>query len=213
MKTFDLFPTPISICNIKISENLVNYFKTVEMVTQNEGNNYGFHSKNTQILRTKQCEKLRVEILNYVTQYSKEILCFDTKLMVDSHSWVSVKLPGQNHVPHGHPNSIVTGVFYFDEVQGECPLSFFKNVSRGSNVFEMRPKFDEKKLEESKYCDVAHFKPNQFDMVIFPAYLNHGVPVNTTKKNRYSLAMNFVPANELGTKDNLTHFIYNNAIV
>ena len=213
MKTFEIFPTPISVTNIKISQNLINYFKTVEMFTQNESINYGFYSKDTQILRSKPCEELRKIILKDVTEYSREVLCFDTKGMLDVHSWVSVKLPGQNHVPHGHPNCAVTAVFYFDDVQGECPLSFHKNVSRGSNTFEMRPKFDEKKLSESKYSDTTYFKPDQFDMLIFPSYQIHGVPANTSKKNRYSLAMNFVPMNELGTKDNLTHFIYNNAIV
>ena len=213
MKTFEIFPTPVSVVNIKISQNLVNYFKTIEMVSKGESINYGLHSRDTQILRSKQCVELRKEILHHITTYAREILCLDTKEMVDVHSWVSVKMPGQSHVPHGHPNSCVTAVFYFDEVQGECPLSFHKNMNRGSGVFEMRPTFNEQKLNTSRYSETAFIKPEKFDMLIFPAYQNHGVPVNTSKKNRYSLAINLVPANELGTQDNLTHFMYNSAVI
>lgn len=213
MKIFEILPTPISVVNIKISKNLINYFKTIEMVTKGESINYGIHSKDTQILRSKNCVELRKEILHHVTEYAREILCFDTKQMIDVHSWVSVKMPGQHHIPHGHPNSCVTAVFYFDEVQGECPLSFHKNTNRGNGVFEMRPRYNEQKLHESKYSEITFVKPEQFDMLIFPAYQTHGVPMNTSKKNRYSLAINLVPANELGTQDNLTHFMYDSAVI
>ena len=217
MEKFDIFPTPIGVSNIPISKNLLNYFKTAE--TNPVFNNpnitagaYGTHSKNTNIIRERGCENFRKQVIDEINKFSREVLCIETETMLDVCSWVSIKMPGQEHITHTHPNSIITAVFYIDEVYEECPI-FFTKHSRGSSTYEIRPRVNQQMLDKSIYSETIHFSPKQFDLLMFPSYLPHGVPRNNTKKARYSISSNFVTANESGMRENLTYFPYTNAII
>lgn len=217
MEKFDIFPTPIGVSNIPVSKNLIHYFKTAEtnpvFNTQNITSvAYGTHSKNTNVLRERACENFRKQVIDEVNKFAREILCIETETMLDVCSWISIKMPGQEHITHTHPNSIITAVFYIDEIYEEGPI-FFTKYSKGSSTYEIRPRVNQQMLEKSMYSESIQFVPKQFDLLMFPSYLPHGVPKNTTKKIRYSISCNFMPANESGMKENLTHFPYTNAII
>lgn len=217
MNKFDIFPTPIATSNIPVSKNLINYFKTVETNPLFNGQNgtavsYGTHSKSTNILREKGCENFRRLVIDEVNKFARDVLCIETETMLDVCSWVSIKTPGQEHITHSHPNSIITAVFYIDEVYSECPI-FFAKQARGNSLYEIRPRINQEMLERSLYSEAVYFSPKQFDLLMFPSYLPHGVPRNTTKKARYSISCNFMTANESGMRENLTYFPYTNAII
>ena len=46
---------------------------------------------------------------------NSSVKCFKSYEL--SQSWVSRKLPGQHHTMHTHPNSLISGVFYYGPIE------------------------------------------------------------------------------------------------
>ena len=49
------------------------------------------------------------------------------------------------------------------------------------------------------------YVPKNGDIYLFPSFLKHSVEKNLNKKNRYSLAFNFLPSGKFGTDKNLDY--------
>lgn len=53
------------------------------------------------------------------------------------------KHPGQHHTMHTHPNSLISGVFYFGESEEGIPAIKFHNTVLGVNSFLSAKKIKE----------------------------------------------------------------------
>ena len=207
MKIVELFPTPI--CMLQLPENLgsiVNWFYEQD-ITNGEGGvdslNYGERSKNSYILNEKPCDNLREYILESCQKFGEQ-LGYNYEEYRMSQSWLSLKHPGQHHTMHTHPNSLLSGVLYFGEADEKTPAIKFHNPIFGANVSYISPKKIKDKREVRYAWDYisVDFEPGL--MILFPSYLHHSVPLNTTEKTRYSLAFNIVPTIGFGDESNLT---------
>lgn len=105
-------------------------------------------------------------------------------------SWFTRNSPGQGIPSHYHTNSFLSSVFYMDDNCGR--LSFSKEES-GITVVSRTGNH------------VVHIPCKKGHMLVFPSSVKHHVQGVPSKDNRerYSLAMNFMPEGECGMNDSL----------
>ena len=212
MKIHSLFPWPVYTDTFNSDLNLIQF------LDQNPQNDFGktaageagTYSTNTQILRSEQCVELRQFILTSSLKYVRECLGYDVKEMVDVLSWVSIKKTNEQHSLHHHPNSFVSGVYYYDDVAQKTPLIFQRMRSNpvGSYEIDIGPRIDPFPKTAMPFCDVYKIQPTKGDLILFPSFLFHRVPRNQTENERKSVAFNIMPINQLGSERTLTQFHY-----
>ena len=201
----ELFPTPVFTTTLPQEfASVVPWFYKQEMLSEEvDSPNYGERSKNSYILNEPECSKLGNHILDIVPQFGKTLgLDYDSYKF--SQSWLSYKHPGQHHTMHTHPNSLISGVFYFGEPVEKTPAIKFHKPIMGMNVSYISPKTLADK-RESKYAwseFSVEFSPGL--LLLFPSHLNHSVPLNKTDTTRCSLAFNIVPTIGFGDETSLT---------
>ena len=209
----ELFPTPL--VATKMPDNLSNIIPFLDAQVPNTGSdvaNYGERSANSYILNEPECIEAKTFILQQVKEFADNILLFDYDEYELSQSWVSRKHPGQHHTMHTHPNSLISGVFYYGEPAPNTPAIKFHKMSGGMNVNQLQAKTKPDKRPSKFAWDTfsVQFEPGL--LVLFPSYLFHSVPMNESDKIRSSVAFNVVPKNNLGQEENLTELNFNKII-
>jgi uncharacterized protein (TIGR02466 family) len=204
-EVLELFPTPVFASQIPLEfSKVVPWLFKQEMLSEEvDSPNYGERSKNSYILDEPESKDLKDFILTLVNQYGK-MLGYEYDSYRFGQSWVSYKHPGQHHTMHSHPNSLISGVFYFGEPTDKTPAIKFHKLEGGFNVSYLSPKFvkDKRELKYSQKEFSIEFTPGL--LLLFPSYLHHSVPLNKTDKTRCSLAFNIVPTIGLGEETSLT---------
>ena len=201
----DLFPTPVftTILPVELS-NVVPWFYKQEMLSEEiDSPNYGERSKNSYILEEPECSKLRTHILSIANQFGS-MLGYDYDSYRFGQSWLSYKHPGQHHSMHTHPNSLISGVFYFGEPTEKIPAIKLHKMVGGINMSYISPKEVKDKIN-LKYAQnefSIEFTPGL--LLLFPSHLFHSVPLNKTDTTRCSLAFNVVPSVGFGDEKQLT---------
>jgi uncharacterized protein (TIGR02466 family) len=141
--------------------------------------------------------------------FGKEVLLYTYGEYAFSQSWISHKTPGQHHTMHTHPNSLISGVFYYGEEDEDIPaISFHKPVA-GTNVSYLSPKYqkDRRKSQYAWNSFSVNYTPGL--LLLFPSYVFHSVPVNKSNKVRKSLAFNVLPKAGVGDEHSLTELLFN----
>lgn len=99
-------------------------------------------------------------------------------------SWINVVPPNKHHGLHVHKNAIISGVYYFQNTK-DCSL------------FVESPLVIHNKYDFSCYKENNHFNSETWELpvdgntlILFPAWLSHGVRTNTSNKTRHSIAFN-----------------------
>ena len=207
-KVLGLFPTPLFVT--KMPDNLSNIIPFLDKQEPNKGSdvaNYGERSANSYILNEPECIEAKTFILEQVKEFADTVLLYDYDNYELSQSWVSRKQPGQHHTMHTHPNSLMSGVFYYGEPSPKTPAIKFHKMKGGLNVNQLQAKTQaDKRLSEFAWEEFSvQFEPGL--LVIFPSYLFHSVPINQS-----SVAFNVVPKSNLGQEENLTELNFNKII-
>lgn len=189
-------------------------FLTEQELREENNFAYGGSSTNVMILRDLVMKDLRDVILKNAAEMAREVMGIDTKEMVDVLSWVTVKKPNQYHTGHYHPNSIISGVYFFDDHTENMPLVFEESVAI-ANDYILRPRT----VHPEEMAKVPFPTPlsyamqvNKGSLLLFPSYVKHCVAPNNTPFNRYSLAFNLVPKEGLGNQGELTRLHYEDVL-
>ena len=190
-----IFPIPVLIT--KYENSIDDEFKFIEKlryIEQKENGN--FKSDDTYLLKHKELALIKNFIYESLNKYTEQILMTKQKLVV-TQCWTNRNPPHSKHHEHVHPNSIISGVFYFRQSKTLPPIQFSKTMQDGV------------KLTPEKY---NQFNSETFllpmvdgELVLFPSSLRHSVPINRANDTRYSMSFNTFCIDELGNKDSLTH--------
>ena len=208
-----LFSTPL--LRIEIPPQLstaCNLFDKTEMLLEKESRpDYGVHSKNTYIMDEPECVDLKKFVLGLAKDFARKTLMYDYDEWIFSQTWVSWKEPGQQHVPHTHPNSIISAVFFYGYGEEETPaIQFHKNDFAGTGqsimLREVVPKEGKELSPYAWKTFTVNFKPGL--LLMFPSYFRHSVPRNETKYTRKSVSMNIVPRGIIGDPHSLTELLF-----
>ncbi len=209
-----LFPTPLLRVDIppKLS-TACNLFDKTEMWDDKESRfDYGLHSRNTYIMDEPECVDLKKFVLDLAKDFAQNTLMYDYDEWTFSQTWVTWKEPGQQHVPHTHPNSVLSGVFFYGfGEEGTPAIEFHKNDFQGTGQSIMlREKPDKRPSPFAWKTFSVPFKPGT--LLMFPSHFRHSVPKNKTKYTRKSVSMNIVPKGMLGDPNSLTELLFNKVL-
>jgi len=190
-----IFPTPLLIT--KYEGSLVDELKhidTLEWIEQKANGN--FKSKDTYLLNHEQFKNVKIFIYESLNKFTKEVLMSNQRLVV-TQCWLNKNPKGSKHHEHVHPNSIISGVFYFKQDPKLPPISFSK-----ANQETM-------KLDPKKYNNLnseTFLLPcTDGELILFPSNLKHSVPINMEDEPRISMSFNTFSIDALGSEDSLTH--------
>jgi uncharacterized protein (TIGR02466 family) len=162
--------------------------------------NWGDVSINNYFLNQEKCQDLKNQLLLYVNDMANNVLGFAGEYAI-TQSWVSTKRPYQSHQLHTHPNSIISGVYYFDNVEDTSSITFVK-TNTTTLTYSLKPISNG---EHNMYtAEEIHINVKNNMLLLFPSYLQHRVSINETQVNRYSLAFNCMPRYQLGMQNDLT---------
>jgi uncharacterized protein (TIGR02466 family) len=204
-EVLELFPIPVFTTMVPLEFARITpwLFKQEMLSEEVDSPNYGERSKNSYILDEPESKELKDFILSLVGQYGK-MLGYDYESYRFGQSWVSYKHPGQHHTMHSHPNSLISGVFYYGEPTDKTPAVKFHKMEGGFNSSYLAPKLvkDKRELKYAQKEFSIEFTPGL--LLLFPSYLHHSVPLNKTEKTRCSLAFNVVPTIGFGDEKHLT---------
>ena len=195
-----LFPTPVYENNLprQFTKQEIEYvLECQKFYTINYGNTT---SSNNYVLDEDPMIDIKNFIMFCVREYMANIVdpSFDVDIRI-TQSWFNYTNPGQFHHKHSHPNSFISGVFYFQADPTKDKIVFYNpqqtymynlNVP-GKNIGELN--------SESTWLSN---KPGK--LVIFPSKLEHSVSVTESHDTRISLAFNTFLIGDIGDERSLT---------
>ena len=199
----NLFPTPIYMTNIdrpftkqelKFVEDQKNH------CLKNQGN---IHTKDSYILNRKQFKNIKKFLDKCCEDYLNKLICpKDNIKLYITQSWLNYTEENQFHHKHEHPNSVISGVLYFNSDRNNDIIKFFTSV----RYEQIKPEID-----KSKYnlwnSSSWYFPVETGQLVMFPSSTTHQVDVKKGTNTRISLAFNTFYKGSLGSNDSLTELI------
>lgn len=116
-----------------------------------------------------------------------------------SSMWYNVNKQHEDHAPHTHSNSLLSGVYYppFEGIN-HSPIEFIDTRNRCA----IAPTIREHNVQNSD-CWRYSVVPNS--ILIFPAWLQHWVPTNLNTQPRISISFNVMMKGKAGHREALTH--------
>ena len=190
-----IFPIPVLITKYEHSiEDEFKFIEKLRYIEQKENGN--FKSDDTYLLKHNELALIKNFIYESLNKYTQQIWMTKQKLVV-TQCWTNRNPPHSKHHEHVHPNSIVSGVFYFKQSKTLPPIQFSKATQDGV------------KLNPEKYnqlnSETFLLPMVDGELVLFPSSLRHSVPFNKGNETRYSMSFNTFCIDELGSRDSLTH--------
>ena len=197
-KIIDIFPT--AVLKFKINRDFtkeeLNFVNTHENIYYpNSGNKY---SKNTFILNENEMLDINKFCNDALQTYFKNVINPITNTSIKiTQSWLNyTKLNGFHH-EHDHPNSIISGVFYFSADKSKDIISFRRNDYKQIQIL-----YKEANDYNTMQTDV---KVESGDLVLFPSNISHYVPQTENSKTRISLAFNSFVYGDIGLPEALNY--------
>ncbi len=119
-----------------------------------------------------------------VDQFMRDVVGTDDKLKITI-SWANRTSAGQRHHQHFHPNSVLSGSFYFQDT-ATSPITFTNPLREHSN-FEFNLVRNPSQFNAASKSSAAPAN----SCVIFPSWVRHDVPpLPAGTPDRYSIAFN-----------------------
>ena len=198
-----LFPTPIYTTKMdrgftKQELNFVNEQKKHSM--NNVGNIY---TKDNYILNRKEFKNIKKFLDKCCKNYLDTIICPKNNIeLYITQSWLNYTETNQYHHQHQHPNSVISGVLYFNSDIKNDKILF----SHPTIYQQIRPETDEEKynLWNSK---TWFFPVETSDLFMFPSSTTHQVETKQGNNTRISLAFNTFYKGTIGSNSALTELI------
>ena len=196
----NLFPTPIYKTDIgrKFDEKESNFVK--EQKNHCYSNTGNSRSKDSYILNRSEFKNIKKFLEEHCQNYLDTIICpkQNLKLYV-TQSWLNYTEANQHHHKHEHPNSVVSGVLYFDSDKEKDKILF----SNPGHKQQIVPAIDNTKF--NLWNSSTWFFPVETgDLFMFPSLTTHQVETKQGNNTRISLAFNTFYEGILGSQNNLT---------
>ena len=176
-----------------IDEELA-YLKTLSYRRQKDNGN--FRSDDSYLLRQEKLKNIKNFLGESVNKFTTNVLNSKQRLII-TQCWANRNPKGSRHHEHVHPNSIISGVMYFQINEKLPPIQFSKTNQDGI------------KLDPIKYNNLTAesfmlpCKPGE--LILFPSSLKHSVPINQSDEDRISMSFNTFSIDALGSEQSLTH--------
>ena len=198
-----LFPIPIYTTKIdrgftKQELQFVNEQK--KHCSKNDGN---INTKDNYILNRKEFKNVKKFLDKQCKEYLDTVICPKNNLeLYITQSWLNYTNTNQYHHKHEHPNSVVSGVFYFDSDIKNDKILFSHPIP----YKQIKPETDNTKFNLWN-SDTWFFPVETGNLFMFPSSTTHQVETKTGTNTRISLAFNTFYKGSVGSNTNLTELI------
>lgn len=119
------------------------------------------------------------EIDSVLAQISSELSYAKDQMLRVTSMWSIINPPGNGNRAHVHPNSLWSGVYYLQAPENAGKIEF---IDPRTVIIMNQPKYEAKKKRPRETWAKVNFKPIPGRMIIFPAWLYHGVDTNMSKE-------------------------------
>ena len=189
-----IFPMPI--LSVKYEEDFseeTKYIENLEYTEQKDNKN--FRSIDSYLFKHEPLKKIKNFCGESLNKYTEKVLNSKQRLVI-TQCWTNKNPPKAIHHEHVHPNSIISGVFYFKIGNKLPPIQFQKTIQ---NVLQLDPvKYNNVNAETFLLSCVPG------ELLLFPSNLKHSVPINQSEETRYSMSFNTFGI-DIGSEETLTH--------
>ena len=181
------FPTMVFSYDIEGSESLnktlldLIYAEREHGIAVNKSNTAelgSWHSA-TGMHKKSEYNPLLKEINSALSRISSELCYAKDQLLKVTSMWSIINPPGNGNRAHIHPGSLWSGVYYVQAPEGAGKIEF---IDPRSALIMNQPKYETKRKRPRECWTKVNFKPIPGRMVIFPAWLYHGVDSNLSKE-------------------------------
>jgi|TARA_R100000541_G_scaffold57133_1_gene67025 uncharacterized protein (TIGR02466 family) len=199
----NIFPTPIYTTKIdrkftKQELKFVNEQKKHCM--SNTGN---INTKDNYVLNRKEFKNIKKFLDKHCKNYLNTVICPKNNInLYITQSWLNYTEANQYHHKHAHPNSIISGVFYFDSDIKNDKILF----SSSKGYEQIKPIIDETKYNIWN-SETWFFPVETGNLFMFPSSTNHQVETKQGTNTRISLAFNTFYKGTVGSNKALTELI------
>lgn len=181
------FPTMIYQFDVENCEELnktlleLTYAEREQGVAVNKSNTAAlgsWHSA-TNLHKNPAYDPLLTEVDAVLARIGDELKYAKDQALKVTTMWSIINPPGNGNRAHVHPNCLWSGVYYVQAPEGAGKIEF---VDPRTVLIMNQPKYEAKKKRPRECWTKVNYKPVPGRMVIFPAWLYHGVDPNATKE-------------------------------
>jgi len=195
----NLFPTTVFQAKEVLNpENLNNIKNDIDSkFNENlESLSYNWQSLSSVNLHEEQLySKLCENILTLSKKYLDDKF-FEYENIIITSMWANVLKPGESHRPHTHANNYLSGVFYVND-----------NNTTNICFTDPRPQAYVIQLHSNNYnysnAPIYMYPTTANSLLLFPSWLSHYVPTNTSTENRISISFNLMLKGRVDRLENL----------
>jgi len=199
----NIFPTPIYTTKIDrgFTKQELNFVEQQKKhCTNNQGN---INTKDNYILNRKEFKNIKKFLDKHCKDYLDTIICPKNNIeLYITQSWLNYTEANQYHHRHEHPNSVVSGVLYFNSDIKNDKILFVD--SKGYQ--QIKPEIDDTKW--NLWNSGTWFFPVETgNLFMFPSSTTHQVETKKGNNTRISLAFNTFYKGSVGSNPQLTELI------
>ena len=166
--------------------------------TNNESN---INTKDNYILNRKEFKNVKKFLDQCCKDYLEKIISPKNNIeLYITQSWLNYTEENQHHHKHSHPNSVVSGVLYFDCNKENDKIKFTNPVG----YQQIKPEVKDFNIWNS---ETWWFPLETGQLVMFPSSTTHQVDTKKGTNTRVSLAFNTFYKGTLGSNKDLTELI------
>ena len=198
-----IFPTPIYTTKINrgFTKQELNF---VEQQKKHCSNNQGnINTKDNYILNRKEFKNIKKFLDKHCKDYLDTIICPKNNIEIYiTQSWLNYTEANQYHHQHAHPNSVVSGVLYFDSDIEKDKILFSHPIP----YKQIHPETNKEKFNLWN-SNTWFFPVETGNLFMFPSSTTHQVETKQGNNTRISLAFNTFYKGSVGSNTNLTELI------
>ena len=198
-----IFPIPIYTTKIDrgFTKQELQFVKEQKKhCSNNQGN---INTKDNYILNRKEFKNIKKFLDKHCKEYLDTVICPKNNIeLYITQSWLNYTEENQFHHKHAHPNSVISGVLYFNSDIKNDKILF----SHPTPYIQIKPNIDDTKF--NLWNSETWFFPGETgNLVIFPTSTTHQVKNKKVNNTRISLAFNTFYKGILGLNNELTELI------
>ena len=199
----NIFPIPIYTTKIDrgfTKQELQFVTEQKKHCTNNQGN---INTKDNYILNRKEFKNIKKFLDKHCKEYLNTVICPKNNIeLYITQSWLNYTEANQYHHKHEHPNSVVSGVLYFDSDIKNDKILF----SHSKGYQQISPETDKEKF--NLWNSGTWFFPVETgNLFMFPSSTTHQVETKKGNNTRISLAFNTFYKGSVGSNTELTELI------
>lgn len=201
-----IFPTPIwsAELDIDIREMQKICYEVAEMMPGKSRSNRGVKNYQSpdfsaeQIIKSGQegdeFAKALVQIKALANQAFDTFESFATTL-VFANTWININNKGGYNEIHTHPGALLSGVLYVKvPPEGDAgALCFHRNSMESYTIQSLGISQATTRAKTPHALPNKTYMPKEGKVILFPAWVCHGVRENTTDDDRISISFNLIP--------------------